>query len=123
MLLKSDAEQFERAFDMHISGPVDKCDCGITYWDTYNSGYDWNEGEREALAANPKAIGIPHGVGRILLEGRIYVMDCTCWHARAERIVEWMRSHQGSIGAWFALEKSRLQQAASDVPQIEGEQR
>lgn len=113
-----DIEQFERAFSMHISGPVAECDCGKVFWDTYNTGYDWDEGEEDRLRADPNVVGVRHGVERIALEGRIYCMDCSCWHERAERIATWLRDHQEQIGEWFKLEKRRLAEASQRVPAI-----
>jgi len=117
--MSADIERFERAFSMHVSGPVADCDCGRVFWDAYNSGYDWSEGERERLEADKAATAVQYGVERICLEGRIYCMDCNCWHERATRIIEWLRNHQSSIGEWFRLEKKSLEHAASEVPSIE----
>lgn len=111
-------DQFEQAFSMHISGCVADCECGRVFWDSYNDGYDWNEGERETLAEDKNATAVPHGVERIMLEGQIYCMDCDCWHARATRIEEWLRNHQRAIAEWFKLEKKRLQSDLSEVPEI-----
>lgn len=111
-------EQFERAFSMHTSGPVADCECGRVFWDTYNTGYDWAEGEIDALQSDLNATGVPHGVERIWLEGHVYCMDCNCWHERAKRIEDWLRNHQSAISEWFQLEKKRLQRAAADVPVI-----
>src|SRR5437868_10572044 len=36
---------FEAAFRGRVSGCRRRCECGIEYWDTYNHGYDWNDGE------------------------------------------------------------------------------
>ena len=112
----NDIRQFEEAFSMHDRGPVAECNCGRVYWDTYNTGYDWEPGEEDRLRANPKAIGVRHSVERIALEGRIYCMDCDCWHARADRIIEWLRNHQTCIGEWFRLERESLLRRAAEVP-------
>ena len=113
-------DQFEEAFSMHISGFVADCECGRVFWDSCNDGYDLNDGEREALEEDQNATAVPHGVERIALEGNIYCMDCNCWHARAERIEEWLRHHRREIAEWFQLEKKRLQSAAAEVPEIVG---
>ncbi len=114
----TDMDQFENAFSMHISGFVAECECGRVFWDSYNDGYDVPEGQREALEEDKNATAVRHGVERIVLEGKIYCMDCNCWHARAERIEEWLRHHQRAIGEWFRLEKKRLQEAADEVPNV-----
>lgn len=103
---------------MHVSGPVSECECGKLYWDAYNTGYSWSDGEEESLRSNPNATSVPHGVEKILLEGHIYCMDCTCWHPRAERIIAWLREHQEQIGQWYALEKRRLKAAMEAVPSV-----
>jgi hypothetical protein len=114
-------DQFEKAFDMHISGPVAECNCGRIFWDSYNSGYDWSEGEKERLSENPKATAVPYGVQRISLEGRYYCSDCDCWHERARRIEDWLRDNQEQIAEWFKLEKRRREKAAAEVPVIEAQ--
>ena len=111
-------EQFERSFSMHVAGFVADCECGRVFWDSVNTGYDVSDEERDALDEDPKATAVPHGVERIVLEGKIYCMDCNCWHARAERIEEWLREHKQSIAEWFRLEKKRLQSEAAAVPEI-----
>lgn len=112
-------EQFEEAFDMHCVGPSRQCNCERVFWDSQNSGYDWEEGEKERLAANPKATAVPYGVQMIAIEGRYYCMDCNCWHERAKRVEEFLRDHQQQIGEWFRLEKKRLLSAAAEVPVVE----
>lgn len=113
-----DVRQFEDAFDMHIIGPMEECRCGKIYWDSLNSGYDWEDGEEDRLRENPNATAVPHGIQRIELEGAIYCMDCTCWHKRAELVIAFLRSHQQQIGEWHRLEKQRLLAEAADVPEV-----
>lgn len=118
---KTESDQFGQAFTLHVSGPVAECDCGRVFWDAYNTGYDWDEGETDRLSKNPNATAVNWGVERIMLEGTVYCTDCDCWHKRAQMIVDWMRENQSQIGEWFRLEKKRLEQAAKDVPVIEPE--
>lgn len=44
--------------------------------------------------------------------------DCDCWLSKAERVVNWLRDNQKSIGEWFKLERKRIQRQLEAVPQI-----
>jgi len=117
--MKEDIEQFEEAFSMHTSGSVAECACGRVFWDSYNSGYYWENGERERLSESKTATSVPHSVERVVIDGIVYCMDCSCWHSKAERIIQWLRDNQTQVGQWYALEKRRLQFASNEVPIIE----
>jgi len=115
-----DSRQFEEAFSMHVSGPVAECECGKTYWDSYNSGYSWGDGERESLETG-RAIAVPHGVERLMIDGVIYCMDCTCWHAKAERIANWLADNRLQVNEWYRLEMKRLRHLAKEMQPYESE--
>lgn len=112
-------ESFEKAFRGGVSGLRRTCECGVEYWDAYNSGYDWEEGEREALENDPKAKALDHSVGVVEFEGRYYVDGCTCWHARAKKIAAWIDEHAVAIAEYLTLEKKRKQREADASPVIQ----
>jgi predicted dehydrogenase len=114
----SQFENFERAFRGGVSGCRRDCECGIEYWDSYNGGYDWGEGEVESLMNNPKAKALDHAVGIVEFEGCVYVDGCTCWHERARKIIAWMVHHDEAIAEFLSLEKERKQREANRAPTV-----
>lgn len=112
-------ENFTEAFSDHSGGCRRTCECGKEYWDTYNSGYSWEDGEIEGLEKNPDAVGLPHSVSTLSFEGREYVMDCTCFHDRASRIMNWIDTHAAQIANYLNLEKKRKQAIADAAPTVE----
>ena len=109
-------ENFERAFRANVAGCRQRCECGVEYWDAYNRGYSWEEGELEALEADPKAKGLDHAVGFVEFEGRRYVDGCSCWHERAKRIIGFIEAHAGEIAEFLTLEKARKMREAETAP-------
>jgi hypothetical protein len=116
---QSKLNSFIDAFDSHGGSCHRNCECGRQFFDDYNGGYTWNDGELEALQANPEVTALQHSVGSILLEGREYVMDCDCWHARAERVIGWLDNHASEIAEYLSLEKKRKQKLADESPVVE----
>lgn len=112
-------ESFTDAFDSRVSGCRRECACGREYWDNYNSGYDWDEGELERLAANPNATPLGYAVSSIEFEGTSYVWDCPCWKPRAKRIVAFLLNHDNEIAAFLTAERKRRQQEATASPTVE----
>lgn len=115
---EDDREQFEIAFSVHRTSQIGECECGRIFWDGYNTGYDWHEGQEAELEANPKATRVQWGVEYVEIMGIEYCQDCDCWLSKAERVVNWLRDNQKSIGEWFKLERKRIQRQLESVPQI-----
>ena len=113
-------ENFEAAFRGGVNGCRRTCACGVEYYDTHNTGYDWEEGEYEALEADPKAIGLPYAVGVVEFEGRVFVDGCTCWHERAKRIIAFIVGHDTAIVQFLKRERARKQAEADRSPVLEG---
>jgi len=111
-------ENFERAFRAGVSGPRHTCECGITYFDTYNTGYSWEDGEFEALERLPTAKPLDHAVGIIEFEGKQYVDGCTCWHDRAKRLITFFDYHAEGIAEYLSLEKARKTAEAARSPVV-----
>lgn len=118
-LTSDQLEQFERAFSSHSGGSLRECECGKRFYST-DSGWDWEEGEFEALEADPSAESHDYTIGTVLFEGREYVVDCTCWHARAAAIVAFLLSHGEQIAEFLSLDKERLQREADRAPVVRG---
>lgn len=111
-------ENFESAFTENTSGCRRVCQCGKEYWDAHNDGWTWDEGEIESLKKDPNAVALPHSVETVRFESRKYVADCTCWHARAEVIIEFVNGHAAQIARFLTLEKERKQKIAEESPVV-----
>jgi hypothetical protein len=113
-------ENFERAFETHSGGCRRECECGRVFYNP-NGGRDWEDGELEKLAGDGNAQPVEWSVETISFEGKEYVSDCNCWHARANVIIGFLNSHAGSIAKYLSLEKKRKQAIAGAAPVVEGE--
>lgn len=94
------------------------CKCGKTYWDNHNGGWDWEDGEVEALEADENAVACDFAPGRLIIEGTEYCDACNCWHPIAERIANWLDLNKQCIATYYAREKERLTALANEVPTI-----
>jgi hypothetical protein len=84
-----------------------------------NSGYDWDEGEYEALVADPNATALNYAVGVVEFEGRYFVDGCDCWHDRARKIIGFLINHDEAIALFLTLEKERKRREADRSPVVE----
>ncbi len=112
-------ENFERAFSTHSAGCRRECDCGKIYYHDDENAYDWDIGEFEALQKNPKATALDYCPADMTFEGKDLVNSCTCWHEKAEKIINFLNSHGRGISTFFKLEKERKLQEAKNSPTIE----
>lgn len=112
-------ESFELAFDNQFSTCRSACACGKVYYDDYNEGYTWEEGELEALHADPNATALDHAVGFVEIEGKQYVSSCSCWHGKAQKVVEWLNFHAKPVAKFLSLEKRRKQAIADASPTVD----
>lgn len=113
-------DSFERAFRGGVNGCRMRCECGVEYWDAYNGGYDWNEGEIKALQKDPNTRALDHAVGVVTFEGHAFVDGCTCWHERASRIIGFLNGHAEAIAAYLTEEKKRKTADAERAPVVKG---
>jgi len=113
-----DREIFEEAFTANASTCRYPCKCGVIYWDGYNGGYTWEEGEKEELERNPKAKELEHAVSLLNIEGREFVADCECWVPRAKQIWEWIDRNDHAIASVLNLKKRRAEIEAKNMPEV-----
>jgi len=100
------------------SGCRHMCKCGRIFYEPHG-GWDWTDGEIEALSVDSKATSIDHPVGLFHFEGADYVWDCTCWHKRMERVVAWVDAHSTEIAKYLNAEKKNAELKASLMPTVE----
>ena len=106
-------EIFEEAFCDHLGGSYRECDCGKIFYNS-NGGWDWEDGELEALEKSEDAIDLDYSIGEVYFEGRRYVIDCKCWHKRALVIFNFLMVHNSPIVELFrAVKKYELAKAES----------
>jgi hypothetical protein len=111
-------ENFERAFRGRVNGCRRRCECGVEYYDAHNRGYDWDEGEFEALQDDPTARALDYAVGIVEFEGRFYVDGCDCWHERAKKVIGFINGHAMAIAEFLSLERARKQREAENAPVV-----
>lgn len=117
--LASEAElkSFENAFsDMH-GGCRGVCHCGREFYNS-DGGWTWEDGELEALRANPNATDLAWSVGGLVFERRTYVPDCPCWHARASVLIRFINAHGRQIADFLTEEKRRKVAEAARLPVV-----
>ncbi len=113
----ADLATFERGFSTRSAGCRRVCECGREFYNP-GGGWDWEEGELEALAAGT-ATALDWSVGALYLEGKEYVLDCDCWRPRAARVVAWLRLHDHEVAAFLSEEKRRRELEARNSPTVE----
>ena len=109
-------ESFERSFRSGMSSCRNGCQCGKIYYDNFNSGIDWEDGEYERL----EKIGVPAGgsIGGIRIEGKEYAECCNCWHPHALRVIAFIERHSHAIANYFTAEKARKHAEADTSPVV-----
>lgn len=108
-------QNFADAFGDSTAGCVRTCECGQTFFDMNESDYDWDEGEFQGLM-DGDAIGVDHSVGEISFQGRTFVLNCDCWHEKAEGLMKFLDFNARSIAEYLTLERQRKLAVAEAAP-------
>jgi hypothetical protein len=116
--LKGKLASFEESFFGGISGCSMECQCGKLYYDAYNTGYDWEEGEFEGLEEDEEALAVNHSVGTLYIGGKEYVCVCKCWHEKANEIIKFIDSNSHQIANYLSLEKEKASKDAAKMPTV-----
>ena len=111
---KNKIEIFEKAFGLSVGHSCMKCECGKTFYNS-NGGWDWENGELEALEKSKNAIDLDYSVGEIGFEGKRYVPDCECWHERAMMIFKFLMTYNYQIIELFTGVKQLLLEEAKSI--------
>lgn len=112
-------ESFERAFDPRVCGCRVECRCGRVFWDTYNSGYDWYEGEIEALEKNPSNSTYPHEYGTPVAFEERHTRPTATVGGRGRSVIKaFIDGHAREIAEYLSLEKRRLADSAERAPEV-----
>jgi hypothetical protein len=107
---------FITAFNSGVGSAIQTCQYGKTYFSS-DGGFDWEEGQLERLQVHDDTIdtGI-YAVEYLEFERSLYVIDCNCWHDRAEKIMAFLDFHAEKIGRYYQEERRRLQSEAQRLP-------
>ena len=112
-------DSFEKAFNTSSGSCCLVCECGkVFYNDTFDSGWDWEDGELEELQNNPDATNLDWSVGGVIFGGTEYVIDCNCWHEKAKDFMDFLDKNKNSIAEYFKQEKKRLLGESNAIPDI-----
>ena len=109
---------FEEVFDSHCGGIVRDCSCGITHFDTYNQGCDWEEGELEGLEENAKNNpdryrGHDHSIGTMEIGGHEIVFGCTC--DLADKYEKFILNHAVQLKEYLNQRAKMLRERADEI--------
>ncbi len=114
--MPDDALLFEDAFSGGISGCRGTCQCGRSYFDNYNSGIDWDEGEIEGLLERSRkepdrVIPSDGSVSFIEVDGVAFVWGCKCqgWIKYQKFLVR----HAPQIAAFLRARQAALTKEAA----------
>ncbi len=104
-------EIVEEAFRDRTAGNRRECACGKVFYNS-GGGWDWEDGELEALKKNKSATDLDYSVGTITFERTEYCLDCNCWHRKAHMIFGFLMVHNSQVVALFrAVKKYKLAHA------------
>jgi hypothetical protein len=96
---KLPSERFEDAFDDGVGWSRVTCQCGQTYYNS-DGGWDWEDGELEALRKDPKATDVDYSVSEMTVNGKTYVTGCPCT-AELVRVENFIRAYRYKIAAYL----------------------
>jgi len=111
-------DNFDRAFS-NMRTNVCTCNCGKVYWDYWNTGYDWCEGERERLEADKTATGVGYSIDIIDIDGREYANACDCWKQRASKIICWLEESREAVVSLLRYERDRKMAEAKSLATVD----
>ncbi|MDH4319892.1 MAG: hypothetical protein OEV73_00185 [Desulfobulbaceae bacterium] len=112
-----DLKSFEQAFGDGLGSSTGQCACGAVFYNP-DGGWDWEDGELEGYRGMADAVELDYAVGFLSFEGAQYVLDCECWHSRAEKIMKFLDSHAHKIVDYMHLEKERAVAEAAAMPTV-----
>lgn len=115
--LKGTLANFDEAFSTRISSCTEICDCGVTYYDSYND-YDWEDGELERLIEDETSVPVDHSVGSLYFFGKTYVSVCECWKEESKKIIRFIENYSQEIADFLHLEKQRANEEAAAMPTV-----
>jgi hypothetical protein len=111
-------EIFERAFSSKFSGCRRQCACGKEFYHDCAGAWDWNEGELEALRADPSATALDYTPGGVMIYGVEHCNACTCWLEKAQRIITWLEGNVPHITEYLRLKKEALEAEAETFAKL-----
>lgn len=111
-------DSFKEAFSTDHASSRGLCDCGREYYNS-TGAWDWHDGELKKLQADTRAEDLNCSIGFIEFTGRTFVVQCTCWHDRANLLMRFMDTPGHNIATYLRCEKIRKLEEARRMPEIE----
>jgi len=115
--MSENLDNFEIAFSTGGAGSFRECACGAVFYNS-SGDWDWEYGELEKLQ-NSDATDLDYSCGEVEFEGVVYCNACFCWHKRAKKIIEFIRSHDYAIAKFLKYEKERKEKEAKNSPTVD----
>lgn len=111
------SELFSEVFSSGYAGCIRTCDCGITYFDGYNS-WDWEVGELEKLRQKAKDdphhyIEQDHSVSTIAIGETQIVHGCAC--DLAKRYETFILKHAVKLAKYLNKRAKMLREKAEQI--------
>lgn len=111
------SELFSDVFNSKCGGCLRTCECGITYFDTYNV-WDWEDGELEDLQQKAKEdpehyTGIDCAVGTMSIGGIEIVYGCSC--DLAQKYEDFILNHAEQIAEYLNKRSEALSEQAKAI--------
>jgi hypothetical protein len=112
------SSEFADAFSSRMGGCSFQCRCGTTWWDDFNNGIDWEEGEFERLSllsvTEPQKYKRAGGaVSWMTIDGKDIVWGCTC--TIAQQYERFLEQHAAQIADYLRLRRARLLREAEKL--------
>lgn len=111
------SELFDKVFDSRYGGCVRTCECGITYFDSYNE-WNWEDSELEKLQQKAKDdpkhyVEQNCAIGTMGIGGIEIVYGCTC--DLAKRYEDFILVHAEKIAEYLNKRAVMLREKADSI--------
>ena len=99
-------ETFKKAFRANHSGFSGECVCGREFFHPDHASWDFEDREIEYLESE-NATMLDHAVDYVEIDGTDYVLECDCWHKKAERLMYFLNRYDVQVAKYLNGERAR----------------
>lgn len=93
-----------------------ECQCGREFHNLDKNAWDYDDADIEYLDSH--SFELKHAVRFVEFNGSAYVMDCDCWHGKANRLMNFINSHDIQVGKYLNGERDRKLHEAEQMQLI-----
>ncbi len=104
--MRPELDTFIEAFRANHSGFRGECNCGREFFNP-DDCWDYEEEEIQFLMQDPNATELMHDVRYVEFNRREYVIDCECWHQKANHFINAVLEHDQQIARFLNNERKR----------------